>query len=211
MNTFDTYAAQWDSPARVERAQEIAQAMLNGGAPLVPRSALEFGCGTGLITRQVYRAQTRYTLLDPSEGMCAVAKQYVQTQRWPNVHVIQGGLNAPELRGQQFGWIYTAMVLHHIPDLVPIFSGFYEKLLPGGVLSIVDLMPDTGLFHADEADFAGHHGFDLEGLVAQLEGVGFRMPAHQVFYHGTKSTSQGEIPYDLFVLRVEKPHDPLSS
>jgi ubiquinone/menaquinone biosynthesis C-methylase UbiE len=54
MNHFDSKAAEWDdNPGRVENAREIAAAIKNAIPFSKTMSALEFGCGTGLISREL--------------------------------------------------------------------------------------------------------------------------------------------------------------
>ena len=50
MTNFDERAKDWDSdPKKVERARAVAEA-IRSAIPLTPNmSALEYGCGTGLV------------------------------------------------------------------------------------------------------------------------------------------------------------------
>jgi len=62
---FDTVALQWDEePRRVKLAGEIASAMLQN-IPVSPKwDALDFGCGTGLVTLQLAPALRNITGVD---------------------------------------------------------------------------------------------------------------------------------------------------
>jgi len=51
---FDKEAAKWDeNPGRVKLANEVADSIIREAAPSAGMDALDFGCGTGLVTLRI--------------------------------------------------------------------------------------------------------------------------------------------------------------
>ena len=72
---FDERAREWDSdPEKVERARVTADAIRHT-IPLHPdMSALEYGCGTGLLSFALQSDLGQITLADTSKGMLEVCR-----------------------------------------------------------------------------------------------------------------------------------------
>ena len=79
-NEFDAKAAIWDTPEKIERAQIMADAILAAdSAGLELDNALEYGCGTGLVSLALRDKIRRVVLADISDGMLAVVQQKIQS------------------------------------------------------------------------------------------------------------------------------------
>ncbi len=78
---FDAEARAWDAnPLRVARAQAVAAA-LRASLPLHPAlRALEYGCGTGLLSFALYPDLRHITLADSSPGMLAVVADKIDDE-----------------------------------------------------------------------------------------------------------------------------------
>ncbi|MBS1128952.1 MAG: Methyltransferase type 11, partial [Nitrospirae bacterium] len=64
---FDKEAAQWDAnPGRVKLAQDVADAMIREVSPAKGQDALDFGCGTGLVTLKLQPLVRSITGVDSS-------------------------------------------------------------------------------------------------------------------------------------------------
>ena len=76
---FDEAAARWDEqPARVALAQDIAKAIL-AQVPVRPSmAAIDYGCGTGLLTLALRPAVQRITGVDSSSAMLAKLQEKLQ-------------------------------------------------------------------------------------------------------------------------------------
>lgn len=170
---FDQEAATWDeNPRRVRLAKAVAQTI----AGLVPLSgamdALDFGCGTGLLTLMLRPSVGRITGADTSAGMLERLQQKVRDQALDNVETI---LLRPEdghaLRGI-YDLIVSSMTLHHVQDLASLFRQFRDHLRPGGHLALADLDREDGTFHQEAGDVF-HLGFERAGIKALLMEAGF--------------------------------------
>lgn len=81
MSGFDSRARQWDAnPLFVERAERVAKA-IRARVPL-DRSwhALDYGCGTGLLSFPLQDALGHITLQDSSAGMLEVLREKIATR-----------------------------------------------------------------------------------------------------------------------------------
>ena len=173
VNEFDEKAKAWDdNPERVKRSQAIADAIMEE-IPIDPSfTAMEYGCGTGLLSFPLRDRFSKITLVDSSNGMLDVLKEKIRQSAVTNMEVLNVDLlESPKSLSKSFSVIYSAMVLHHIPDLGKIFSAWYTRLSSPGHLCIADLDSDNGLFHGPE--FKGHNGFDRKELQKVVEKAGF--------------------------------------
>ena len=172
MNEFDDKARSWDEdPAKVERARKVAEAIRAQVGALAGLSALEYGCGTGLLGFALQPHLGRVTLADSSPGMLAVLEEKIAASGLANLVPLQLDLTvgpAPEAR---YDLVCTLMTLHHIPDTDAILEQFRGLLNPGGHLCISDLDQEDGSFHG--AGVEVHKGFDREDLAARLARGGF--------------------------------------
>ena len=67
--SFDNYAKTWDTDKRINRAKIIANEISNSIDINENYSAMEFGCGTGLVSFNLYDKFKSITLIDSSKGM----------------------------------------------------------------------------------------------------------------------------------------------
>jgi ubiquinone/menaquinone biosynthesis C-methylase UbiE len=169
---FDSKARQWDAdPEFIERGQRLAAA-LRAAVPLDRRMmALDYGCGTGLVSFPLKDELGHITLWDSSAGMLAVAREKITAQGVTNMTVRQADVMAAAPPEERYDLIYTSMTLHHIPDTDAILRVFHELLQPRGFLCVADLDVEDGSFHGPEIDV--HHGFDRGALGEKLAAAGF--------------------------------------
>lgn len=173
MISFDERAKDWDSdPAKVERARVVAEA-IRAAVPLRPdMTALEYGCGTGLLSFALQPEFDSITLADTSQGMLDVLSEKIKAAGVANMHPVRLDLSSGPPPDSRYGIIYSLMTLHHIPDTDKVLGRFQRILNAGGYLCIADLEKEDGSFHgADVTDV--HKGFDRPALKRQLEAAGF--------------------------------------
>jgi ubiquinone/menaquinone biosynthesis C-methylase UbiE len=164
---FDDKAKTWDSdPVKRERAQAVAAAIRQRIPLSSAWCALEYGCGTGLLSFALYADLGSITLADASAGMLAVLEAKLATAQIDHLHPLQLDLTCDPPPTDCYDLIYSLMTLHHVADIESLLRNFHTLLQPGGWLGIADLDQEDGSFHG--AGFTGHCGFDREVLRAQL-------------------------------------------
>ncbi len=198
---FNQKAASWDSLERIQRAKKISDEIAN----VIPLKknylALEFGCGTGLISFNLMDQLMHITLTDTSKGMIDVLRHKIKAHHATNMDAVLGDINEqPELVPAKVDLIYSSMVMHHIVDTKSTVQNLYTLLNDQGYLCIVDLVQEDGSFHKLEKDFNGHNGFDTDKLTQLLENVGFHDISSHICYEDIKRIGKDNVPYSLFIM-----------
>ena len=95
------------------------------------RVGLDAGCGAGLDLAHIAEGGAEIIGIDVSTGV-DVAHELLRDR--PNVHLVQGDLNAPPFRPGCFDFIYSFGVLHHLADTRAGFENLARLLKPGAPL-----------------------------------------------------------------------------
>jgi ubiquinone/menaquinone biosynthesis C-methylase UbiE len=203
MDDFDQKAAGWDSnPARVERAAAVAQG-IRESVPLSPdMTALEYGCGTGLLSFALQPSLAHITLADRSSGMLSVLDEKIASSGIRNMNSMQVDFITDPLPPVKVQLVYTLMTLHHIPDTDKILKDFYELLDRPGYLCVADLDQEDGSFHGP--DFPGHKGFDRSELSARVRQAGFHTVTFKTIFHTPRAVGKAIQYFPLFLMTAEK-------
>jgi ubiquinone/menaquinone biosynthesis C-methylase UbiE len=200
MTDFDSRARDWDNdPVRIERAKAVAEA-IRRMVPLRPgMTALEYGCGTGLLSFALQPFLGPITLADNSAGMLAVLEEKITASGVRDMTLLKLDLITDPLPPSRFDLIYTLLTLHHIHDTNKALQGLYTLLDRPGVLCITDLDKEDGSFHFD-SEFDGHNGFDRDELTRKLLEAGFANIHFSTCYETPKNARL----YPLFLAVAEK-------
>lgn len=166
-NRFDQAAAGWEAkPQRVILAGKVADAIRNT-LPLQPEmTAIEYGCGTGLVCRRLSPLLGHITAVDTSANMLAELAGKLNEEGISNITPLLHDLTTGPLPGHHVDLVFSSMVLHHIQDLDGITARLMELLPPGGWLAVADLAPEDGSFHEENTSGVAHHGIDPAQLLS---------------------------------------------
>lgn len=201
---FDARAKTWDAdPAKVDRANVIAEAIRMAVPLRGDMNALEYGCGTGLLSFPLQAALGHITLADTSTGMLAVLRQKIAAGAMRNMEPVRLDLLNDPLPEQRFDLIYSMLTLHHIEDTDGILAAFHALLVPGGYLCIADLDKEDGSFHGE--GFSGHNGFDRGELESKAASAGFRQIAFTTPHVMHKGAGDNEGSFPVFLMIARKP------
>ena len=110
MSEFDQRARDWDNdPSKWSRAEAVANG-IREAVPLRPEmNALEYGCGTGLLSFALHRDLGRITLADSSPGMLQVLAEKIQAAGIDTMTPIRLDLGVDPLPPDRFALICTMM------------------------------------------------------------------------------------------------------
>jgi ubiquinone/menaquinone biosynthesis C-methylase UbiE len=201
---FDAKARQWDeNPVFQARADRIAAAIVESVPLRADMRALDFGCGTGMLSFPLRERLGRITLKDTSAGMLAVAAEKIAAFGATNMVTRLMDLTAAALPDERYDLIYSSMTLHHVPDTDAILSAFHALLDPGGWLCVADLDQEDGSFHGIEVDV--HHGFDRAGLERRVRAAGFSEVRFQTVFEIVKDRPEGSRAYPVFLMVARRP------
>ena len=207
---FNTAAAGWDTERRIKRARIIADEIAASINIKDAHNALEFGCGTGLVSLYLSDRFRHITLVDSSEGMIKELERKLGDAGISNISAVftdicSGSKNiSTSFQEEIYDVIYSSMAMHHVKDIKALLNTFSSLLRPGGHLCIVDLNKDDGSFHRLEEGFDGHNGFDQDELGSMLEDSGFASVSSRTFYRDKKMIGDVEVPYSLFIMTGAK-------
>jgi len=201
---FNAAAGKWDTDRRAKRAHVIASEIENVISGMPYGTALEFGCGTGLVGLNLRHAFREITLLDNSGEMIESVRAKIRENGIRNMKAVSADLTAGGTLPGTYDFIFMSMALHHIADTKELLSVLAGSLEKGGCICIVDLMEDDGSFHREEKDFTGHNGFDPAALAEQLRDIGLTETAVRIIYSDKKEVEGREVPYSLFLMTASK-------
>lgn len=195
---FDDKAKTWDAdPIKRERALAVATAIRQRIPLRHDWHALEYGCGTGLLSFALLADFAQITLADNSPGMLAVLDEKIAATGSSHLHSIALDLSTDALPSARYDLIYTLLTLHHVADIEQLLRAFHDLLRPGGCLAIADLDAEDGSFHG--SGFVGHNGFERPALQLQLTTAGFAAVNFSTCYVMHKPSDQGMREYPLFL------------
>jgi ubiquinone/menaquinone biosynthesis C-methylase UbiE len=202
--SFDNYAKTWDTDKRIDRARVIANEISNSIVINENYSAMEFGCGTGLVSFNLYEKFKSIALIDSSKEMIHTLDSKIEKYKVTNMIPYHLDITNKTSLDMKFDIIYTSMVLHHIHDTKAIIKRFYELLNKDGYLCIVDLDEEDGSFHKNYPEFDGHNGFNQDDLKNTLSSCGFKDIEANTFYYDEKTIESEKVMYSLFLMKGRK-------
>ena len=204
MTNFDERARDWDlDPKKVERARVVAEVIRNTVPLSREMKALEYGCGTGLLSFTLQPDLGEITLADVSEGMLDVLGEKIDKAGVTNMHPVRLDLLSDPLPAGRYDLTYSLMVLHHIDNVKKVLSGFHDLLVPGGTLLVADLDKEDGSFHTDGSTDV-HPGFDRDELQRMVEEAGFGNISFTTAYEIKKQMGNEEKIFPVFLMAAQK-------
>lgn len=135
-NQYDCLHSEIFNPIEQERlgqALSVAiKAVRTGSKPL---AALDYGCGSGNLTRHLIEAGIETVSADISDGFLAlIERNFSQTGLSKPLKI--NGEDLSGVANGQFDLVATYSVLHHVPDYLRIVKEMCRVLKPGGVIYI---------------------------------------------------------------------------
>ncbi|MCL1981333.1 MAG: methyltransferase domain-containing protein [Proteobacteria bacterium] len=202
---FDSAAATWDDkPQRVRLAQEVAEALVRHLGLTSAMNVLDFGCGTGLLTLRLQPLVRTIVGADSSRAMLDLLNAKIGQAELDNVCSMNLDLEQGDTLKGKYHCIVSSMTLHHVRQLEPLFAQFHRALLPGGMVGLVDLDLDNGLFHDDNTGVF-HFGFDRARLGGLLTAAGFvevrDLTVTEIVKEAGNGTSR---PFSVFLIIARK-------
>ena len=96
---------------------------------------LDFGAGTGNLTKQLLKIGARVVAADVSPKSLAILKEsFFQTDRLEIAEL--NGVDLSNFKDGSFDMVVTYSVLHHVPDYLGIIKEIVRVVKPGGVIYI---------------------------------------------------------------------------
>lgn len=207
MYNFNVEASTWDSEYRVEKSKEIAKKIYDTAKVKKDCFAMEYGCGTGLISFNLADKFKNIILMDSAQGMIDILNKKIKLSGNKNMKPVMKDLMEENYDENKFDLIYSSMSLHHVIDTEKILKTFYNLLNDSGIVCIVDLDKEDGSFHSNDPKYDGHNGFDQEYIVNVFRKVGFvniKIETFTTYYNYNVSET---VSYPIFCISGEKAYE----
>lgn len=196
-NIFEAMANGYDTPERIKIAKissnAIREYIVNGK----DKSAIDFGCGTGLVGLDLINDFRNMTFLDTSQNMLEQINKKIADFNIRNADTLCFDFETEFRSDIHSDYVFMVQVLLHINDVEPVLSRLYEVLNPEGHLLIVDFDKNEGII-SDKV----HNGFDQEELINLMTKIGFKEIKSKIFYTGNKIFMNQDA--SLFILDSKK-------
>jgi ubiquinone/menaquinone biosynthesis C-methylase UbiE len=203
---FDKAAASWDTPMRIKLATNVAGTVSEEVKLSNDMDVLDFGCGTGLLTLQLQPYVRSITGVDSSQGMLDVLGSKISMLNLTNAKTQHRDLDNGDKLSGSYHLITSSMTLHHVREIQPLLSRFYEITTPSGHLCIADLDPDDGQFHGGDDTGVFHNGFERHAMRQAFEKAGYRDVRDRTAARMTKPVKGGGTrEFTIFLMTGQKP------
>ncbi|MCC6487129.1 MAG: methyltransferase domain-containing protein [Candidatus Hydrogenedentes bacterium] len=198
---FNAEAATWDEePRRVKLASDVFRAIAEVSGLRPAMTALDFGCGTGLVTLQLASCVAQVTGADSSRGMLDVLEEKARSRSIDNVTTRLVDLDRGDVLEGSYDLAVSTMALHHIRDVPALLRLFAQVLKAEGQICLADLDSENGEFHANN-DGVFHFGFDREALKRALSEAGFSDLADSTAAEIEKPSADGTLKtFSVFLI-----------
>ncbi|WP_396453308.1 class I SAM-dependent methyltransferase [Leucobacter aridicollis] len=136
---MDVSATRWNHNTHYYR-------LILDAVPAGAHSALDVGCGDGVLADQLQGSVSEVVGIDVDEEVLRSARKLNGSVSWVNADVLSYEF------GRTFDVVASVATLHHMPDLEAALSRMASLTAPGGVLAIIGVArssrPRDLLLHA---------------------------------------------------------------
>ena len=119
------------------------------------KTAIDFGCGTGLVGFDLLDQFSSVLFLDSSQNMIDQVQNKLSASGKENAETLCFDIESEPAAGLHTDYIFMAQVLLHLNDTKKVLSRLYEVLNKSGHLLIVDFNQNKNI----TSDLV-HNGFD---------------------------------------------------
>ena len=178
---FDSIANSYDNPERTRIAMVASDAIKEYLGDTRSKSAIDFGCGTGLVGMNLLNEFESLLFMDTSENMLEIVKKKITDVGALNARTLCFDFESSSQLDLRADYIFMAQVLLHIQDYEALLAKLHAVLNDEGHLLIVDFNKNDKVVSE-----LVHNGFDQEQLKALMLKIGFKDIRSKTIYSGTK-------------------------
>jgi len=197
MADFDLLANEYDTDKRIKRSKEFADEIRMYITDGHKKSALEYGCGTGLVGFNLIYDFDSVIFVDSSVNMIEQVSKKLLSLGKTSCYARCCDFLTEIPRDISVDYVILSLVLHHIEDTKTILTRFYGILNSGGHLLIID-KNGGGKYYANNPDIDGYDGFDQSFLSELIREIGFFIVESKTFWHSSENEN------GIFILDAQK-------
>ncbi|GLC81647.1 class I SAM-dependent methyltransferase [Lacrimispora brassicae] len=194
---FEMIADKYDTSERIQIAKVSSNAILEYVVDGKNKSAIDFGCGTGLVGMNLLDDFKSILFLDTSQNMIHQIEQKISGSHIQNAATLCFDFEKDSLGDLHSDYIFMVQVLLHIKDYKSVLEKLYDVLNPGGHLIIIDFNKNHEI-----VSYMVHNGFDQKELTTILSEIGYKNIWSRTFHKGSKIFMGHDA--DLFILDSQK-------
>lgn len=117
------------NPGRVGYFTRVIRSVIGWNAS--GKSALEVGCGGGILCEEIARVGFQTTGVDPSTQALEVGRQHARASEL-SIKYVEGSGEALPFSDESFDAVFCCDVLEHVNDLTRVIEQISKVLKPGG-------------------------------------------------------------------------------
>jgi ubiquinone/menaquinone biosynthesis C-methylase UbiE len=194
---FEQMASQYDTEERKSIAHIVAQEVRSELSNTKNLSALDYGCGTGLLGLDLVDMFKTMLFVDTSQQMIAQVQRKIE-----HAHIVSASTLCSDFCVElpcnvKADYVLMSQVLLHVKDYALLLNRLYQILNQAGHLIVVDFDLNERIV-SDKV----HNGFDQSALMLLLTQIGFASVHAHTFYHGQKMFMKEDA--SLFLLHAQK-------
>ncbi len=178
---FEMIADMYDTSERIQIAKVASDAIRKHLTDAKGKTAVDFGCGTGLVGMDLLSDFKSMLFLDTSQKMLNQIEKKIAANNIQNAATLCFDFERDSLSDLKADYIFMVQVLLHIKDVEPVLSRLYEVLNQGGHLLIIDFDKNEKV-----ASDMVHNGFDQKELAETMAPLGYIDIQSETFYTGSR-------------------------
>lgn len=194
---FDVIADNYDSPERMRIAEISSDALREYLDDSKNKSAIDFGCGTGLVGISLINEFKHMLFLDTSQNMISVVDRKINEAGIVNASSLCFDFETSDSETVNADYIFMAQVLLHIRDYKSVLQKLHGILNEEGHILIVDFDKNDNI-----ASDLVHNGFDHDDLRDAMLDIGYRDIEIRTIYSGEKIFMGKDA--SMFILHARK-------
>jgi len=186
---------------RVDNVKNIADGIIRYVKLKKSDVILDFGSGTGLLTKDISKHVKKIIVNDISKSMNEQLKEKIRKKEFDcDIDMTSHNMCETHLSLEPLDGIISSMTIHHVKDIKLLLKRFFALLKKEGFIALADLETEDGTFHQEDTGVF-HWGFDQKEFLLLVEEAGFKNAKIQTISVAKKA--QGEYP--IFLLIAQKP------
>ncbi|WP_255612815.1 class I SAM-dependent methyltransferase [Marinilactibacillus sp. Marseille-P9653] len=195
IEAFDKMAATYDKADRVEMAKKSANLIRRLLNHKESKSAIDFGCGTGLLSLELSDAFESILMIDSSAEMIKVVEKKIKDSSFSHLTPKHLDIETNRVLFEKVDTIFMSLVLHHIADPESLLMKLSDAIYSGGQLMIIEMERSEGSSHHPQT-------LSQKKLLEKLPSYNFKNIYTEFFYQ-TVNENKGD-SISLYIISAEK-------